>query len=167
MFCLGKWWEGCYCEARGNISFVTDVVNQLLSSWSIELPQRPSSRFLWSSQLCNLLYFFVFSCLSGLWAGRPFRADGQSRRPDEAAQRHYRLRLLTPDTGQAQPSALVQSGNLLQALMSPAVHMQQVNLSLKTPLWNQTYICAGLSLFGFYWSQVVSTIWDRDSIEGN
>ncbi|KAM4527368.1 netrin receptor DCC isoform 2-T2 [Odontesthes bonariensis] len=43
---------------------------------------------------------------SGLRAGRPFGADGQSRRADEAAQRHYRLRLLTP----AQRSPAVSHG---------------------------------------------------------
>lgn len=98
-----------------------------------------------------------FLCLSGLWAGRPFGADGQSRRADEAAQCHYWLRLLTSDPEPAQPSAMVQSGTLLQSLISPAVYMrQQVNLGLKTPLWNQTSICAGLSLFGFYWSRSMS-----------
>ena len=107
----------------------------------------------------------LFCFLLGLWAGWPFGADGQSRGADEAAQRHYWLRFLTPaQCSPVQPSH--EPWTSLEHFFWPRCHLlfnvfeqNRVNLARKMPPWNQ------ISVWFLLASARICWVWDRS--EGN
>lgn len=74
-------------------------------AWAVTLRKTPPTSLIYRACtwwnvwfFCRRLCWCFLSSPAGVWAGRPERTDGQSRRTDEAAERHHRLCILTSAT---------------------------------------------------------------------